>query len=70
MKVSRAVALLPLGYQMGDSGIAKGIVYLLIATVLGIIVLLIRSKPRQKKPRVFLAGAVEENRGERKAVKT
>lgn len=67
MKVPRAVMLLPLGYQMGDSGIAKGIVYLLIAVVLGIIVLLIRPKPRRKKPGVFLARTSEENRGKRKS---
>lgn len=67
MKISRAVMLLQLGHQMGDSGIAKGIVYLLIAVVLGIVVLLIRPKPRREKPHVFLARAAEEKGGKRKS---
>jgi len=67
MKISWAAMLLLVGYQMGDSGIAKGIVYLLIAVVLGIIVLLIRHKPQRKKPHVFLARVAKEKGGKRKS---
>ncbi|MCS7131995.1 MAG: hypothetical protein NZ934_04645 [Hadesarchaea archaeon] len=55
MKISLAVLLSQVSYAPVGSGTAKGIVYLLIAVVLGMVLLTIRPRPKREKPRVFLA---------------
>ena len=54
--MSFAIFLSQASYASIGSGIAKGIVYLLIAVVLGMALLAIRPKPKREKPRIFLTG--------------
>ncbi|MEM2908412.1 MAG: hypothetical protein QXP65_04385 [Candidatus Hadarchaeales archaeon] len=57
MKIPWVTLLLRIGYPSIGSGVAKGIVYLLIAAVLAMVLLVIRPRPKREKPRVFLARA-------------
>jgi hypothetical protein len=61
MKICWAVFLLA-SYASVGSGIAKGIVYLLISVVLGMVLLAIRPRSKRERPRVFLAEAPRRGR--------